>query len=67
MGLRDLLVGVGFLLLFEGLPLFAAPGLYRRVARQIDRVPEGFLRLGGLAAAGSGLMILYAVFLMPVD
>lgn len=66
MGLRDLMIGVGFLLLFEGLPLLAAPGFYRRVAQAMEEMPESFLRGTGLAAATTGMIILYAIFLGAV-
>ena len=67
MGWRDLLIGIGFLLLFEGLPLFTAPGAYRRVARQIDAIPEAVLRGAGFLASAIGLVVLYTVFLGGVD
>lgn len=57
----DLAIGLGLLLLAEGLPLFASPGRYRRLLQQIDTVPDSTLRASGLVAMGVGLAILYAI------
>lgn len=61
MELSDLAIGLGLLLLAEGLPLFASPGRYRRLLKQIDTVPDGTLRVSGLVSMGVGLAILYAL------
>jgi len=57
----DLVVGLGFLLMAEGLPLFAAPDRYRRLLARIETLPDRVLRYAGLAAMGVGLALWWSV------
>jgi uncharacterized protein len=59
--LSDLAVGLGLLLVVEGLPLFLSPARYRRVLRAIEEVPDPVLRGVGLAAMAAGIALLYAL------
>lgn len=61
MEVSDLGIGLGVVLIVEGLPLFLSPARYRRLLAQIDRVPDRTLRASGLAAMALGLGVLYAV------
>lgn len=56
MGLRDLLVGLGFVLVIEGCAYALAPGVLKSAMRQALELPEGVLRFGGLAAAALGVL-----------
>ncbi len=57
----DLAIGLGLLLIVEGLPLFLVPDRYRRLLRQIELVSDGTLRIFGLVAMCAGLMVLYGL------
>lgn len=59
--LSDIGVGLGFLLIVEGLPLFLSPARYRKLLAQIDRVPDRTLRASGFVAMAAGLVVLYAL------
>jgi uncharacterized protein YjeT (DUF2065 family) len=59
--LSDLGVGLGLLLLVEGLPLFLSPTRYRALLKAIDEVPDRVLRGLGLAAMAAGTVLLYAL------
>ncbi len=61
MQLSDLVVGLGFVLIVEGLPLFLSPGRYRSLLMQIEQVPDPVLRGAGLVGMCGGLALLYAV------
>ena len=61
MQLSDVAIGLGFVLIVEGLPLFVSPGRYRRLLMQIEQVPDAVLRGAGFAAMCGGLTLLYAL------
>lgn len=59
--MSDLVVAIGMVLVIEGLLYGAFPGLARRVAVQVLQVPEGSLRVAGLAAAFAGLGLVWLI------
>ena len=61
MAWSDLLTGVAFLLIIEGLFPFAAPGTWRRSVAAITNMDDGQLRGFGLALSLAGLFLLYVV------
>ena len=61
MAWSDLLAGVSFLLLLEGLFPFVAPRAWRRGVAAIGQMNDGQLRTLGLALVVAGLVLLFAV------
>ena len=59
--MNDLIVGFGLVLVIEGLFLFAAPGLWKRMAEQLRQLDERHLRIGGAVMIGLGLLALRLV------
>jgi hypothetical protein len=57
----DLLAGLAFYLVIEGLFPFAAPQAWRRGLAAIARLEDGYLRSFGLAAVIAGLLLLLVV------
>jgi uncharacterized protein YjeT (DUF2065 family) len=57
----DLLAGLAFYLVLEGLFPFVAPGQWRRGLAGLASLEEGRLRLFGLAAVIAGLVLLFIV------
>jgi uncharacterized protein YjeT (DUF2065 family) len=57
----DLLAGLAFYLIFEGLFPFAAPQHWRRALSALAGLPDIQLRLFGLAAVIVGLTLLLGV------
>jgi uncharacterized protein len=57
----DLLAGLAFYLVIEGLFPFAAPGAWRRGLAAIARLDEAHLRTFGLAAVIAGLVLLLVI------
>lgn len=61
MAWSDLLAGVAFLLILEGLFPFAAPRAWRRGVAAIGQMNDGQLRILGTALTIAGLVLLYVV------
>jgi len=57
----DLLAGLAFYLVIEGLFPFAAPQAWRRGLAAIARLEDGYLRMFGLAAVIAGLLLLLSI------
>jgi len=57
----DLLAGLAFYLVFEGLFPFLAPEKWRRSVAALALLDENRLRLFGLAAVIAGLVLLFSV------
>ena len=57
----DLLAALCLVLVIEGLLLFGAPGAWKRIADQLQTLPERHLRLYGGVMAGLGLLLLQLV------
>jgi len=54
-----LLTVVGVVLVIEGGPWFLSPQVVRLLLRQVDLLPDGVLRFGGLSAMLIGLLLVY--------
>ena len=61
MAWADLLAGLAFYLVLEGLFPFAAPQQWRRSLAALASLDERRLRLFGLAAVIAGLVLLFSV------
>jgi uncharacterized protein YjeT (DUF2065 family) len=59
--LRDLLTAVGLVLVLEGAAYALFPGGVRRLLEVARATPEDRLRIGGMAAAAIGLVLVWAV------
>lgn len=57
----DLIVGLGLVLVFEGLLWALAPGMAKDVLAKASQSPEHSLRLGGWLAVAAGLLIVWLV------
>jgi uncharacterized protein YjeT (DUF2065 family) len=57
----DLLAGLAFYLVLEGLFPFVAPKHWRRSLTVLATLEENRLRLAGLAAVIAGLVLLFSV------
>ena len=61
MAWADLLAGLAFYLILEGLFPFLAPEQWRRSLAALASLEESRLRLFGLAAGIAGLVLLFSV------
>ena len=61
MAWADLLAGLAFYLVLEGLFPFVAPKHWRRSLAALASLEENRLRLAGLAAVIAGLVLLFSV------
>jgi uncharacterized protein YjeT (DUF2065 family) len=59
---KDLAAALCLVLVIEGLFLFASPGLWKRMAEQLQRVDERSLRFVGAAMIVVGLIALKVVY-----
>jgi uncharacterized protein YjeT (DUF2065 family) len=59
--MEDFIVAFGLLLAMEGLLYAAAPDLARRAVVSILQTPDSVLRIGGLAAAVIGVVLIWIV------
>lgn len=57
----DFLAALGLVLVLEGLFYGGMPNLAKRLAAEAAQMPEGTLRLGGLAAMVAGVVIVWLV------
>ncbi|HHW4680755.1 MAG TPA: DUF2065 domain-containing protein [Xylella taiwanensis] len=55
----DLFVALSLVAVLEGLFLFAAPGLWKRLATQLLDLPLAQLRLSGVFLLSIGLLVLW--------
>ena len=58
---RDLLAALCLVLVIEGLLLLGAPSVWKRLAEQLQQLPERSLRVYGGVMAGLGLLLLQLV------
>ena len=61
MGLTELLIGLAFLLIFEGLLPFISPQNYLKTLSQLEDLGEGVVRVMGFILLISGALILYLI------
>lgn len=59
--MSDFLVAIGLVLVIEGVLYGGFPHLARRLAAEALATPEQVLRVGGLVAAGLGVLIVWLV------
>ena len=59
--MSDLATALGLLLVVEGIALAAVPGMLRRLTENLALLPETTQRIGGLMAAGLGLLLVWLV------
>jgi uncharacterized protein YjeT (DUF2065 family) len=59
--MSDLLVGIGLVLVFEGLLWAAAPQLGIKLLASAAQTPDQALRVGGAAAVVAGVVIVWLV------
>ncbi len=57
----ELLIGLGLVLVIEGLIYSLFPGGAKRLAEEVLNIPEASLRIGGLAAVAVGVAIVWLV------
>ena len=60
-GFHDFLVGLGILLMLEGLLFAASPGWMRKAMQTAMASPDNFLRTIGLISAVAGLILIWMV------
>ncbi|KAA0073521.1 DUF2065 domain-containing protein [Tardiphaga sp. P9-11] len=57
----DFLIGIGVLLVFEGILFLAFPGWMRRAMKSALQSPDNILRIAGLVSAVGGLILIWAI------
>ncbi len=57
----DILIGLGMLLVIEGLVFAAAPGWMRRAMESVLHTPDHILRLTGIGTAVVGLIVIWLI------
>ncbi len=57
--MNDFLAALGLVLVIEGVIYGGFPALARRMAAQMQELPENALRYGGLAAVALGVAIVW--------
>ena len=58
---QSLLMALGLVFVIEGLLYALVPGQLRNMMKAMEKVPEETLRMGGLAAVGFGVFIVWIV------
>jgi hypothetical protein len=59
--MSDILVGIGFVLVIEGMLYAAFPGGLKKMMAMAQELPEQTMRAGGLAALAIGVLIVWLV------
>lgn len=59
--MSDLVAAFGLVLVLEGIIYAGFPGWLKRMMATAQEAPESALRAGGMAAAGTGLFIVWLV------
>lgn len=57
----DFLIGVGILLVIEGLLFAAGPAMMRRAMQSAQATPDNILRAVGIGSAVGGLILIWLV------
>lgn len=61
LGFTDFLIGVGILLVLEGLIFAASPAWMRQAMKSALATPDNILRIVGIVSAVLGLVLIWAV------
>lgn len=59
--MTDLMVAIGLVLVIEGVAYAAFPQAIRRMLKMVEETPDSTMRVGGLAVASLGLVIVWLV------
>ena len=59
--MSDFVVALGLVLVIEGVLYGGLPGLAKRLASEVQSVPEQALRVGGVIAVVVGVLIVWLV------
>ena len=59
--MTDLMVAIGLVLVIEGVAYAAFPQAIRRMLKMVEDTPDSTMRVGGLAVASFGLVIVWLV------
>lgn len=59
--MTDLMVAIGLVLVIEGVAYAAFPQAIRRMLKMVEETPDSTMRVGGLAVASFGLVIVWLV------
>jgi len=59
--MTDLLVGMGLLLVIEGILFAGVPGFMRRAMESVSHTPDQHLRIVGLGSAVVGLIVIWLI------
>jgi uncharacterized protein len=59
--MSDLLVGIGLVLVIEGLVYAAAPTAMRKMAERLPELSDQTLRLSGVMALAAGVFVIWLV------
>lgn len=59
--MSDFVAALGIVLVLEGLIYGGFPGAAKKVASEVTNLPEGTLRLSGLAAMAIGVLIVWLI------
>ncbi|MCC0026997.1 MAG: DUF2065 family protein [Zhengella sp.] len=59
--MNDFLTALGLLLVFEGVLYGGFPKLVRRLAEQLQFMPDSMLRAAGLVAVAAGVLLVWIV------
>lgn len=59
--MQDLLVGLGMVLVIEGLLYALFPSSIRRMAEMVKQIPDNSFRVGGVTALALGVLVVWLV------
>ena len=59
--MSDFLTGIAFFLVIEGLVYALAPSVLKCMAKLLPQIPEGQLRVSGLAAVAVGVLMVWFI------
>ena len=61
LGFVDFLIGVGILVVLEGVLFAASPAFMRRAMKSAMEMPDNILRAVGIASAVAGLILIWLI------
>ncbi len=59
--MTDFIVALGLMAVVEGILYAAAPAAMKRAIRQILEAPDQTIRIGGIVAMATGVVLIWAV------